>query len=137
MPILFYNHTVRLVSHERKALEGSDLQILVLLSEPLCYSSLVAVAELELLIDQTVLLQELLHTTLGDVLDHLHLQLSLTFGLCLFLDLTSLVGLSLSQPALSGVALDVILRINEVGVQASLLDSSVFATPSYACNKDG
>ena len=75
--------TYGLVSNEGEALESSDLQILVLLSEPLGNSSLVAVAELELLVNQTVLLQELLNTTLSDVLDHRHLQLSLAFNLCI------------------------------------------------------
>ena len=70
-----------LLSNEREALESNDLQLLVLLGEPLGYSSLVAVAELELLVNEAVLLQELLHTTLGDVLNHRHLQLSLTLGL--------------------------------------------------------
>jgi len=111
----------KLVCNEREALEGNDLQILVLLGEPLGYSSLVTIAELELLVNQAVLLQELLHAALGDVLDHRHLQLGLTFGLCLFLDLTSLVGLLLSEPALGHVALDVVVRIHEVGVQTSLL----------------
>ena len=112
----------KLVCNEREALEGNDLQILVLLGEPLGYSSLVTVAELELLVNQAVLLQELLHTTLGDVLDHRHLQLSLTLDLCLGNDLTGLVSLSLCEPALGHVALDVILRVNEVGVDAGLLD---------------
>ena len=40
----------KLVCNEREALEGNDLQILVLLGEPLGYSSLVTIAELGLLI---------------------------------------------------------------------------------------
>ena len=75
--------TYELVSNKCEASESGDLQILVLLSEPLCNSSLVTVAELELLVNQAVLLQELLNTTLGDVLDHRHLQLSLAFNLCI------------------------------------------------------
>ena len=52
--------TCELVSNKCEASESGDLQILVLLSEPLGYSSLITVAELELLVNQAVLLQELL-----------------------------------------------------------------------------
>ena len=48
-----------LVSREAETLVGNDLQILVLLSEPLCYACLVTVAELEFLIDEAVLFEEL------------------------------------------------------------------------------
>ncbi len=71
---------------------------------------------------QTVLLQEFVHTTLGDVLNHRHLQLSLTLDLCIGNDLTGLVSLLLGEPTLCHVALDVILRVNEVGIDAGLLD---------------
>ena len=45
-----------LVSREAETLVGNDLQILVLLSEPLCYACLVTVAELEFLIDVSLAL---------------------------------------------------------------------------------
>ena len=67
--------TYGLVSNECEASESGDLQILVLLSEPLCYSSLVAVTELELLVNQAVLLQELVDTALGDAVSYTHLTL--------------------------------------------------------------
>ena len=54
-----------LLCYKREALEGDDLKLLVLLGEPLGYSGLVAVAELEFLIDEAVFLEELLHATLA------------------------------------------------------------------------
>ena len=95
-----------LVGNERKALESDDLQVFVLLGEPLGYSSLIAVAELELLVDEAAFLEELLDATLGDVLDHRHLEVCLALDLCIGDDLASLVGLLLGEPALGGVRLD-------------------------------
>ena len=72
-----------LICNECEALEVNNLQVLVLLGKPLSNSSLVAITELELLVNQTVLLLELLNTTLGNALNHRHLQLSLAFCGCI------------------------------------------------------
>ena len=96
MPTLLYSFV--LISYECEALESNDLKILVLLSEPLRNSSLVAITELELLINQTVLLLELLNAALSDTLNHRHLQVSLALNLCISNDLASLVSLLLCDP---------------------------------------
>ena len=54
----------RLLSYKGEATEGSNLQFLVLLLQPLSHIGLVAVAELELLVNQAALLLELLNATL-------------------------------------------------------------------------
>src|SRR3712207_1268119 len=113
----------RLVGRQREALVGNDLQILVLLSNPLLHAELaVAFAcKLELLVNQTVVLEELVETTLGDILNHILLQVcgsSLASGL---LNLASLIGLFLSKPALGHVRLDVVVAIYEVRVESGLL----------------
>ena len=114
-----------LVSREAEALVGKNFEILALLSEPLCYACLVTVAELELLVDEAVLFEELVEAALSDVLDHLLLEVSGSLCGNLCADVLSLVSILLSQPALSHVRLDVIIRVNEVGVDASLLQSDI------------
>ena len=117
--------TGRLLSSKSEALVSNDLEILALRSEVLSNSLLVAITELELLINEAVLLEELSQTTISNVLDHSWVQRSsllLTYSL---LDVASLLSLLRSQPTLLCVALDVILRVNVSWVDASLLQSSV------------
>ena len=114
-----------LVSHQREALEGNHLQLLVLSAEPLSYSSLVAVAELELLVNEAVLLEELGHAALGNVLNHLCGKagslLSRNSGDD-FLCLGNVLG---CDPALGHVALHVVFAVHVGRVDAGLLQGVV------------
>src|SRR5574344_2246890 len=110
-----------LFSNKRKALEITDSLLLVLSSQPLCYRLLVAIAELELLVHEAVFLQELSHTSFGNVLNHRHLQLSLTFHLGGLNHLAGLVSLLLGEPAFVDVRLDMVFGVNEIRIDAGLL----------------
>ena len=62
---------LKLLSHESEALVSDNLELSVLLLQELSNSLLVAITELDLLVNETVVLEELSQTTLSDVLYHL------------------------------------------------------------------
>ena len=63
-----------LVGNQCEALVSNDLHILALLLHILSNSLLVAITKLELLVNEAVLFQELVYATLGDVLNHVLVQ---------------------------------------------------------------
>ena len=73
---------------------------------------LLAVAHLILLSLEGVLLEELGEASLGDVLDHLLVQVGSLFGADGLDDLAGLGSLLGGDPALGGVGLDVIFGVN-------------------------
>ena len=80
---------------------------------------------MELLLNQGILLEELVQTTVGDVLDHLlgHVGgLSLS---SLLHDLAATLCVLGGDPALGDVGLDVVLAVEVVGVQTGLLQCNL------------
>ena len=86
---------------------------------------LLTVAHLILLSLEGVLLEELGEASLGDVLDHLLVQVGSLFGADGLDDLAGLGSLLGGDPALGGVGLDVILGVNVCRVDTSLLEGSL------------
>ena len=102
---------LRLVSNKCEALESGDLQILVLLGEPLSNSSLVTITELELLVNALCVKSYRLHGS------HLHGNEVTLLG-------SGLVGLNHgAQSVLTHVVinLDVVTLKSQVAVQLHLL----------------
>ena len=84
---------LKLLSHESEALVSDNLELSILLLQELSNGLLVAITELELLVNETVVLEELSQTTLSDVLYHLlrHVGELLLSSLLLELDRKSVV----------------------------------------------
>ena len=79
----------------------------------------------EILLLKSLLLEELLDTSVGDVLDHLLRERRGLLGRDGLDDLTGLLCLLWSDPTLGGVGLDVILAVNVGRIDADLLESGL------------
>ena len=87
--------------------------------------SLLVIGLNELLLLKGRLLEELLDTSVGDVLDHLLRERRGLLGRDGLDDLTGLLSLLWSDPTLGGVGLDVILAVNVGRIDADLLESGL------------
>ena len=79
----------------------------------------------EVLLLKSLLFEELLDTSVGDVLDHLLRERRGLLGGDGLDDLTGLLSLLWSDPTLGGVGLDVILAVNVGRIDADLLESGL------------
>lgn len=79
----------------------------------------------EILLLKSLLFEEFLNTSVGDVLDHLLRERCGLLGRDGLDDLTGLLSLLRSNPTLCGVRLDVILTVNVGRVDADFLESGL------------
>ena len=116
------NENSRLFSCKGETLESYYCKLAVLLLEPVGNRNLVTITKLELLVNETVLFQELGNTTLSDVLYHLCWKICSLLSSCLLTYLFCLVSILTCEPSLVDVRLNVVVRVNEVWIDASFLD---------------
>ena len=115
---------LKLLSHESEALVSDNLELSILLLQELSNGLLVAITELELLVNEAVVLEELSQTTLSDVLYHLLRHVGELLLSSLLLELADSVSISLCDVTLTDTLFEVLLALSNVSVVASLLDGS-------------
>ena len=115
---------LKLLSHESEALVSDNLELSILLLQELSNGLLVAITELELLVNEAVVLEELSQTTLSDVLYHLLRHVGELLLSSLLLELADSVSVSLCDVTLTDTLFEVLLALSNVSVVASLLDGS-------------
>ena len=101
-----------LFCRECETLVSNHCKIFVLALQPVSNIHLVAIWELELLIYKAVILEELVETTLSNVLNHILVQVCCFLCTNCLLNLYSLVCIFARKPTLVNIRLNVFFAIN-------------------------